>query len=230
MKLPPVTALPSIDAFWDQRAAAPGDEWTSTSKEDRDLQAILEHCREGATPRYVRDLWSDDNLRSAVIATALWGWPTKNRGRIPHILAQASTIGRVTIALREERLNCANIALRVLSGFHKVGPSMATKLMFLSGIEHNGMPWLIFDQRVVRSIAHFSEPEFDDLRAEAAKTLSSKSDVESRINAFQSRRYENFLASVAKAAKRLKCEPLQIEQFLFLRGGAGGTGKVGDEG
>jgi hypothetical protein len=223
MKISAARSLPSPDTFWQRKSAAPGEEWSSASQEDEDLRTILRDCREGVTPRYVSDLWSNANLRPAVVATAVWGWPTKNRGRIPHVLSQASTIGRVTIALREEPLGCANVALRVLSGFRQVGPSMASKLMFLSGMSHDGMPCLIFDQRVVRSIAHLNEPEFHDLQAAAAKALSNNSHVESHINAFQSGRYAEFLASVAKAAKRLKCQPLQIEQFLFLRGGA--TGK-----
>ena len=146
----------------------------------------------------------------------MWGYPTDPRGRLPATCAQAEAIADVLETLARHSLS-AQTLLSVLFGFKDLGPSTASKLLFVRGVESTEGLCLVYDQRVVRAIAECEDEEFGGL-APRALAAANNSHSESSIHGLQTRTYGKYLAALHAVAIRLQCEPLQVEQFLFRYG------------
>ena len=74
---------------------------------------------------------------------------------------------------------------------------------------------VIYDERVVRGIAKLvSEKEFAELPNKAAKACGATK-PQPAIAVLQRSSYAAYVRAVCDTSRRLKVDPLQIEQFLF---------------
>jgi hypothetical protein len=216
-----VPDLPNIGEFWNRQILEPGVLWRNLATTDQDVAALL-HRRDanGLNLTVVRDLFRT-SPRRAVLGVAMWGYPTDPRGRLPATCSQAEAIADVLEALTCHTLP-AQTLLSVLLGFRDLGPSTASKLLFIRGVESVEGNCLVYDQRVVRAIAECEDEEFSDLKPRALAAADNRY-PESSIHGLQARSYGQYLAAVHAVAIRLQCEPLQVEQFLFRYGRPAGA-------
>lgn len=211
-----VPVFPNIDEFWNYQIPEPGTSWRSLATTDPDVAWLVQRRdANGLSLTAVRALFQT-SPRRAVLGVAMWGYPTDPRGRLPATCAQAQAIADVLEPLARHRLP-AQTLLSVLLGFKDLGPSTASKLLFVRGVESAEGVCLVYDQRVVRAIAQCEDKEFSGL-APRGLAAANNSHPESSIHGLQIRTYGKYLTALHAVAIRLQCEPLQVEQFLFRYG------------
>ncbi|MCH8112515.1 MAG: hypothetical protein IH905_11270 [Proteobacteria bacterium] len=207
--------------IWSQGPDTIGREWAA-ARADPDFPQMFKNDQPAGPLRAsdVRELFRNDWFRAGVIATAIWGYPSRMRGRVTATLRQADAIGLILAALRQTAPLPAKTHLAVVRGFHQIGTSTATKLLFMADVESNEGPNLIYDERVAVAIGRIgSDLEFKQLSGRAAAAIAAKN-----IQAFQEQSYPEYVIAANAAASRLGVTPLQIEKFLFDKGEDPGRG------
>ena len=184
-----------LNEFWLEHQVKIGSAWEKAKSDEGARQLIESSAKAGGlkTDR-VRCLFRAGRRRTGVIATAIWGYPTQPRDRVSPIVNQADAIGRVLKALDTADRLSAKVLMDVLCGFKCIGPSTASKILFMAEV--------------------VSEKEFAELPNKAAKACGATK-PQPAIAVLQRSSYAAYVRAVCDTSRRLKVDPLQIEQFLF---------------
>lgn len=137
-------------------------------------------------------------MNQRVAEILMWGYPTDMRGIVSRLLAHLPTLSTATIGMDWHEFVAA---MAPVSG---LGISTLSKLAYFLSMHCRGDRCLILDQRVIKAL-----PRWDETR-----DLGIKPD--NNLQAMN--RYPHYLERMGDIARRLKCEPDQVEFFLFLMG------------
>lgn len=154
------------------------------------------------------DIFGTENLRELILKTIYWGYTPGMRGN--HFVNILKKIEKIESALNTLRLSKqpTNAEFEELSVHLKeidgLGLSTFSKILYFLGIEFNGNPCLILDQRLIDVFSSKIYPEFAKMTGIRYGSAEKK--------------YIDFLEMMNQQAKKLETKGENIEQFLYLFG------------
>ena len=150
-----------------------------------------------------RNIFDETNIAKKIIEIFVWGYPTGGRGKnIKTCLERLNELECMckSILNKDLSLNEYTEVIKEFRNINGLGPSTWTKFMYFFQTKIEGMPTLIFDAQIEKSLKHTQFIEFQhlaDLKHEKAT------------------HFIDYINGVDNIAKKLGVSTDRIELFLF---------------
>jgi len=150
-----------------------------------------------------RNIFDETNIAKKIIEIFVWGYPTGGRGNnIETCLKQLNDLECVCKSILNKDLSLNEYAevIKEFKNINGLGPSTWTKFMYFFQTKIEGIPTLIFDAQIEKSLKHTQFIEFQhlaDLKHEKAT------------------HFIDYINGVDNIAKKLGVSTDRIELFLF---------------
>lgn len=146
------------------------------------------------------------SMKVFILKVLLWGYPTQGRGNNIEKLLEKENFEKLQSILEKYKNNDVSTTQLVndISEIDGLGISAMSKFLYFLNTKIDGHKALILDDQIIRI-----------LKDKRIKELSDLSHL-SRHNAVN--KYSEYLNKINDLSKQLKCEPDQIEIFLFSFG------------
>lgn len=148
-------------------------------------------------------IFAETCLAKKIIEIFVWGYPTGGRGRnIENCLERFNELKCMceSILNKDLRLNEYAEVIKEFKNINGLGPSTWTKFMYFFQTKIEGIPTLIFDAQIEKSLRHTQFEEFQHL---------------ADLRHGNANHFIDYIKGVDKIAKKLDVSTDRIELFLF---------------